>query len=86
LQGGSSWFRGRAFGTLFHDWRTLHTLAVDTLSARLRAARGDADAAIGHRCHAVAVEDGMSFDDVPDWYYPIRESLGAALLRNRQAP
>jgi tetratricopeptide (TPR) repeat protein len=78
--------QGRAFGTFFNDWSTLHTLAVDTLSARIAAARGDADAAIGHWRHAVEIEDGMNFDDVPDWYYPIRESLGAALLRDKQAP
>jgi len=77
--------QGRAFGTFFNDWSTLHTLAVDTLSARISAARGDADAAIGHWRHAVAIEDGMNFDELPDWYYPIRESLGAALLRNKQA-
>ena len=77
---------GRAFGTFFNDWSTLHTLALDTLSARIGAAQGDEDAAIGHWRHAVAIQDEMSFDDVPDWYYPIRESLGAALLRNKQAP
>jgi len=77
--------QGRAYGTLFNDWSTLHTLAVDTLAARIAAASGDANAAIGHWRHAVAVQDGMNFDDVPDWYYPVRESLGAALLRNRQA-
>jgi tetratricopeptide (TPR) repeat protein len=77
---------GRAFGTFFNDWSTLHSLAVDTLSARFAAARGEADAAIGHWRHAVAIEDQLNFDDVPDWYYPIRESLGAALLRNQQAP
>jgi tetratricopeptide (TPR) repeat protein len=76
---------GRAFGTFFNDWSTLHSLAVDTLSARIAAARGDADAAIGLWRQAVAIEDGMNFDDVPDWYCPIRESLGAALLGNRQA-
>jgi tetratricopeptide (TPR) repeat protein len=76
---------GRAFGTFFNDWSTLHTLAADTLAARTAAARGDAEAAAGHWRHAVAIQDGMNFDDVPDWYYPIRESLGGALLRNRQA-
>jgi tetratricopeptide (TPR) repeat protein len=77
---------GRAFGTFFNDWSTLHALAADTLAARMAAARGDADAAIGHWRHAVSIEDGMNFDDVPDWYYPVRESLGAALLRNKKAP
>jgi len=76
---------GRAFGTFFNDWSTLHTLAADTLAARIAEARGDAAAAIGHWRDAVATQDQMSFDDVPDWYYPLRESLGAALLRNKQA-
>jgi tetratricopeptide (TPR) repeat protein len=77
--------QGRAFGTFFNDWSTLHTLAADTLSARIAAADGDVDAAIGRWRRAVAIEDGMDFDDVPDWYYPIRESLGAALLKDKQA-
>ena len=64
----------------------LNTLAVDTLSARIAASNGDSDTAIRHWRHAVSVQDTMNFDDVPDWYYPIRESLGAALLRNKRAP
>jgi tetratricopeptide (TPR) repeat protein len=75
---------GRAFGTFFNDWATLHTLAADTLNARIEAAGGDRAAAIAHWHDAVAIEDEMNFDDVPDWYYPIRESLGAALLKNNQ--
>ena len=27
----------------------------------------------------------MVYDEPPDWYYPLRESLGAALLRAGQA-
>jgi tetratricopeptide (TPR) repeat protein len=77
---------GRAFGTFFNDWSTIHSLAADTLAARIAEARGDADAAIGLWRRAVSTEDGMNFDDVPDWYCPVRESLGAALLRNKQAP
>ena len=77
--------QGRAFGSFFNDWSTLHALADDELAARIAAARGDLEAAIARWRHAVEVQDGMNFDDVPDWYYPLRESLGAALLRNRQA-
>jgi hypothetical protein len=77
--------RGRAFGVFFNDWSTLHTLAADTLAARIAAARGDAGVAIAAWRDAVAAQDTLNFDDAPDWYYPIRESLGAALLRNRQA-
>ncbi|HLK68174.1 MAG TPA: hypothetical protein VKU19_32295 [Bryobacteraceae bacterium] len=76
---------GRAFGTFFNDWSTLHTLAVETLAARMAAGAEDGEGAIGHWRRAVAVQDEMNFDDVPDWYYPIRESLGAALLARGKA-
>ncbi len=76
---------GRAFGTYFNDWSALHTIAMESLAARIAAARGEADASIAHWRKAIAVEDQLKFDDVPDWYYPIRESLGGALLRNRRA-
>jgi tetratricopeptide (TPR) repeat protein len=76
---------GRAFGTFFNDWSTIHTIAAESLAARIAAARGETDAAIEHWRKAVTVEDGLNFDDVPDWYYPIRESLGAALLRNQKS-
>jgi hypothetical protein len=29
--------------------------------------------------------DALTYDEPPPWYFPIRESLGAALLRNGQA-
>ncbi|HYV41758.1 MAG TPA: hypothetical protein VEO02_08225, partial [Thermoanaerobaculia bacterium] len=34
---------------------------------------------------AVALQDGLSYDEPPPWYYPVRESLGSALLRDGQA-
>ena len=30
---------------------------------------------------AVKAQDNLAYDEPPPWYYPIRESLGAALLR-----
>ena len=77
---------GRAFGMFFNDWSTLHSLATDSVSARISAANGDAAASIEFWRHAAATQDAMNFDDVPDWYCPVRESLGAALLRNKQLP
>ena len=77
--------QGRAFGIFLNDWSTLHSLADNELAARIAKARGNTGAAIAHWRHAVSIEDRMNFDDVPDWYYPMRESLGAALLRNQEA-
>ena len=48
-----------------------------------RAKREDA-AAIDAWKRAVAAEDKLKYDEPPDWFYPTRESLGAALLRAKQ--
>jgi len=76
---------GPAFGMLYNDWSTLRDLAADTLAARISAARGDSAHAIAKWRAAVAVQDQMHYDEPPDWYYPVRESLGAALLASGQA-
>jgi len=73
---------GLAFGMQYNNWSTIHDLALDTLTARIRAAQGDRKGAIQKWQAAVAVEDQMRYDEPPDWFYPVRESLGAALLAN----
>ncbi|MGH9480985.1 MAG: hypothetical protein ACRD1L_02735 [Terriglobales bacterium] len=64
-------------------WRALGQLAFDCLSARIATARGDRSAAVTEWQAAVAVQDTMSYHEPPAWY-PVRESLGAALLLDRQ--
>jgi tetratricopeptide (TPR) repeat protein len=76
---------GPALGMEYNDWSTIHDLAAHTLEARIAAARGDSGAAIEHWRAAVAVQDKMNYDEPPDWYYPVRESLGAALLLSGKA-
>jgi Flp pilus assembly protein TadD len=77
---------GPAFEMLYSDWATIHDLAAHSLSARIEYARGNSAAAIEHWRAAVAVQDKMRYNEPADWYYPIRESLGAALLRSGDAP
>ena len=48
-----------------------------------RARRDDAGAIDGWRT-AVLAEEALSYNEPPDWFYPTRESLGAALLRTKQ--
>jgi Flp pilus assembly protein TadD len=31
---------------------------------------------------AVSVQDSLKYGEPPDWFFPVRESLGAALLMN----
>lgn len=49
--------------------------------ARLADAQGDLDAAAAALEAAVKIEDGLSYTEPPDWYYPVRQSLGAMRLR-----
>lgn len=57
-------------------------LAAETLAARTAASPAES---VAHWRKAVAIQDGLVYDEPPGWYYPVRESLGAALLRAGQA-
>jgi len=54
------------------------------LEARLAAARKQLDSAIRAWEKAVAAEDALSYDEPADWFYPTRESLGAAYFKARR--
>jgi Tfp pilus assembly protein PilF len=60
-------------------------LAAATLDARLAWARGDKDESIRLWRRAVEVEGTIQYDEPPAWFYPVRQSLAAALLSNGQA-
>jgi hypothetical protein len=48
-------------------------------------ARGENDHAIQDWIKAVQIEDGFKYNEPPEWFYPVRESLGAALLASGKA-
>lgn len=77
--------KGPAFGMMPNTWSTMHDMAVGALNARIAVARGDYASAIEKWRAAIAIEDHMVYHEPPDWYYPMRESLGAAFLRAGQA-
>jgi tetratricopeptide (TPR) repeat protein len=58
------------------------SIAAASLDARLAATNREA---IPFWRKAVEIEDQLVYDEPPPWYYPVRESLGAALLRSGQA-
>ena len=60
-------------------------LALAVLDARIAVAKGDRKAAIGHLEAAVAAQDKVAYNEPADWYYPVRETLGAMLLLDGQA-
>ncbi len=53
-------------------------IASEILAARLATNPADI---VPHWRRAVALQDALVYDEPPPWYYPVRESLGAALLR-----
>jgi tetratricopeptide (TPR) repeat protein len=61
-------------------------VAAETLEAQIDWVRGRRAESIAHWRHAVELEANLAYDEPPAWYYPIQQSLGAALLRNEQAP
>jgi tetratricopeptide (TPR) repeat protein len=56
------------------------TLAAHTLRGELAGAEGDRDTQVAELEQAVAIQDGFGYIEPPVWYYPMRQSLGAALL------
>ncbi|MEP6470629.1 MAG: tetratricopeptide repeat protein [Acidobacteriota bacterium] len=60
-------------------------LAAATLDARLAWARGERSESIRQWRRAVELEGAIQYDEPPAWFYPVKQSLAAALLRNGQA-
>ena len=73
------------FSFYFNKAQRLLDLAENILDARIAAAKGDHTQAISYWEKAVDVQDKLYYGEPPEWFYPVRESLGAALLLNGQA-
>ena len=55
-------------------------IAKDVLGAKVAMAKKDNAGAIVMLREAVAIQDTLKYGEPPDWFFPVRESLGAALL------
>src|SRR5215472_2750675 len=60
-------------------------IAADVLGAKIAMAKHDAAGAITKLREAVAIQDSLKYGEPPDWFFPVRESLGAALLLSGNA-
>ena len=65
--------------------RDILKIADNLLAAKIAMAQGDSASAISTLYEAVAVQDALNYGEPPDWFFPVRESLGAALLLNDNA-
>jgi tetratricopeptide (TPR) repeat protein len=55
------------------------------LDARIAQAKDDLKKAVADLQVAVAMQDKLAYNEPADWHYPVRESLGAALLQAGRA-
>lgn len=65
--------------------QTFLDLAINILDARIATAHSDRERAIEYWKKAVEIQDRLYYGEPPEWFYPVRESLGSALLQNGQA-
>jgi tetratricopeptide (TPR) repeat protein len=61
------------------------TIAQNVLGAKIALAKHDNAGAVRMFREAVAMQDTLKYAEPPDWFYPVRESLGAVLLLDGNA-
>jgi tetratricopeptide (TPR) repeat protein len=57
------------------------TLARTVIAGRVAQAQGDYTTAVKRFEEAAAIQDTLAYTEPPYWYYPVRQSLAAALLQ-----
>ena len=60
-------------------------IAQNVLGAKIAIAKKDNAGAIAMLRDAVAIQDTLKYGEPPDWFYPVRESLGGTLLMSGDA-
>lgn len=59
-------------------------IAEHVLLGRIAQAQGDASAAVSEFEKAATLQDSMNYMEPPYWYYPVRQSLAAALVQAKR--
>jgi tetratricopeptide (TPR) repeat protein len=65
----------------FANAATIMQISAAVLDGKIAEARGNSAATIEAWTKAVTMQDGLAYNEPPDWFFPVRESLGGALLR-----
>lgn len=79
----------------YEAYKNLHSAGFPTLSiadmttlvlqSEIEGIKGNYSKKVQLLTEAVSIQDGLFFVEIPHMYYPIRQSLGAALLENKNA-
>jgi hypothetical protein len=72
------------FGPL-NSAKDILKIAEDVLAAKIVSAKRGSASAVPLLRDAISVQDALNYNEPPDWYFPVRESLGAALLAGGNA-
>ena len=68
-----------------HDAESIPLIMAHLVEAHIARAQKQTAAEIQHLRSAVSLEDALDYNEPPDWLYPMREPLGAALLEAGRA-
>jgi tetratricopeptide (TPR) repeat protein len=64
--------------------RDILKIASAVLAAKMATARHEESHAVEQLKDAVSIQDTLKYGEPPEWFYPVRESLGAALFLEGQ--
>jgi hypothetical protein len=70
---------------MMNSGAALLNLASDVLAGEIEARREHYDKAVRLLETAVSQQDNLGYEEPPAWYYPVRQSLGAVLLKAGRA-
>jgi tetratricopeptide (TPR) repeat protein len=57
-------------------------IAFNVLAGEIAAAKGEYEHAIAQLNEAVDIEDALTYNEPPDWFFPVRQTYGAVLLES----
>jgi len=60
-------------------------IAANVLGAQVALSKKDNAAAVSQLHEAVVIQDSLKYGEPPDWFFPVRESLGGVLLMSGDA-
>ncbi len=67
-----------------NSMKSILTIALHHLNAEIALAQKKTDVAVRELRQAIAVEDGLTYDEPPAWYLPMRQVLGNTYLGARR--
>jgi tetratricopeptide (TPR) repeat protein len=70
---------------IYNKTKDILKIAEDVLGAKIALAKKDSAQAISLLTAAVGIQDTLKYGEPPDWFFPVRESLGGVLLMNGDA-